>query len=488
MRGVSAMDPRDVSDPGLAPQAAAMASGELALRRVWGFASDARAALLVGLQAADMLVVAGAALAGYGVRYGSWGVQPPPYRAYIVIGCVIFWLVMQLAGMYRFAALRRPREHLTRLAGCWAVVVLLLIAVVYLSKQADDFSRGWILLWAVSGGAGLIGSRALMWRVLRGLQRRGRLVTHVAVVGDGLAARRCAQRLHGDSSGDVQVIGIFAAGEAADDVPALEEVARLAAAMWIDEIVVAAPCNEPAALEAALDQLSTLAVDIKVYLDFAAPRRVGEAHAILVPIWERPLAGLSALLKRGMDICLSALFLIAVLPMLGLIAALIKLDSPGPVLFRQQRFGFNKTPFTLYKFRSMHAQAGDDPSVPQATRDDPRVTRVGRVLRRTSLDELPQFYNVLKGDMSLVGPRPHPAPLDDKYAALIDGYLARHHVKPGITGWAQVNGLRGETDTLQKMERRIACDLHYINTWSPLLDLRILGRTLIVFLVQRNAY
>jgi putative colanic acid biosynthesis UDP-glucose lipid carrier transferase len=192
--------------------------------------------------------------------------------------------------------------------------------------------------------------------------------------------------------------------------------------------------------------------------------------------------------KRGMDICLSALFLVAVLPLPGLIAALIKLDSRGPVLFRQQRFGFNKRPFTLYKFRSMHAQACDNPSAPQATRDDPRVTRVGRVLRRTSLDELPQFYNVLKGDMSLVGPRPHPAPLDDKYAALIDGYLARHHVKPGITGWAQVNGFRGETDTLQKMERRVAYDLQYINNWSPLLDLRILCKTLIVFLLQRNAY
>jgi len=274
-----------------------MGSGELALGRHLGFASDARAALLiglqtVGLQTVDMLVVAGAALAGYGARYGSLGVQPP-YWAYIVIGCVMFGLVMQRAGMYRFAALRRRREHL---------------------------------------------------------------------------------------------------------------------------------------------------------------------------------------------------FLVAVLPLLGLIAALIKLDSPGPVLFRQQRFGFNKQPFTFYKFRSMHAQAGDDPSVPQATRDDPRVTRVGRVLRRTSLDELPQFLKVLKGDMSLVGPRPHSTPLDDRYAALIDGYLARHHVKPGITGWAQVNGLRGETDTLQKMERRVAYDLRYINKWSPLLDLRILCKTLVVFLGQRNAY
>jgi Undecaprenyl-phosphate glucose phosphotransferase len=470
-----------------------MASGGLALRRQWGFASDARAALLVGLQASDVLVVAGAAIVSYLVRYGSLSV-PPPYWAYIVIGCVIFGLIMQIAGMYRFAALRHRREHARRLTGCWTAVVLLLIAVIYLSKLADDFSRGWILLWAVSGWLGLIGSRALMWWVVRWLRGCGQLITHVAVVGAGAAAQRCAQRLQGDGSGDVRVIGVFAAGEAsknAQETPvrrSLEDVARLAAEMWIDEIVVAAPCNEPAELEATLGKLSTLAIDIKIYLDFAASRRVGYEPSILVPIWERPLAGLPAVFKRGLDICASALFLLLVLPLMGLIAVFVKLDSPGPVLFRQHRFGFNKKPFTLYKFRSMQCEAGNDPSVPQARREDPRVTRIGRILRRTSLDELPQLINVLKGDMSLVGPRPHPTPLDDKYAALIDGYLARHHVKPGITGWAQVNGLRGETDTLQKMERRVAYDLQYINNWSPLWDLRILCKTLAVFLVQRNAY
>ena len=219
-----------------------------------------------------------------------------------------------------------------------------------------------------------------------------------------------------------------------------------------------------------------------------AAENAGRPLSVLVPIWERPLAGLPSVVKRGMDICLSVMVLMITLPMMGLIAVLVKLDSPGPVLFRQQRFGFNKKPFTLYKFRSMRWETGDDPSVPQARRNDPRVTRVGRFLRRTSLDELPQFFNVLKGEMSLVGPRPHPTPLDNKFAAVIDRYLARHHVKPGITGWAQVNGLRGETDTLDKMERRVEYDLHYIDHWSPSLDLKILCRTLVVVLNQRNAY
>jgi putative colanic acid biosysnthesis UDP-glucose lipid carrier transferase len=176
------------------------------------------------------------------------------------------------------------------------------------------------------------------------------------------------------------------------------------------------------------------------------------------------------------------------LPIMGLIAVCVKLDSPGPVLFKQQRFGLNKRPFDLYKFRSMRCEAGADPSVPQARHNDPRVTRVGRFLRRASLDELPQLFNVLKGDMSLVGPRPHATLHDEKFALLIESYLARHRVMPGITGWAQVHGLRGETDALEKMERRVEYDLYYIKHWSLLLDLRILGKTLVVVLARRNAY
>ena len=293
---------------------------------------------------------------------------------------------------------------------------------------------------------------------------------------------------------EIRIVGVFDPATAVNDTPGphgrrdLGELAQLAANMAVDEIVVALPCHELADANPLLADLCTFAVDIKVYLDFAAARKTGRQPSFLLAVWERPLAGLPSVIKRGMDICLSSMVLILTLPLMGLIAVLVKLDSRGPVLFRQQRFGFSKRPFILYKFRSMQCEAGDDPSVPQARRNDPRVTRVGRFLRRTSLDELPQFSNVLTGDMSLVGPRPHPTPLDDKFAAVIDCYLARHHVKPGITGWAQVNGLRGETDTLDKMERRVEHDLHYIDHWSPLFDFRILFKTLVVVLSRRNAY
>jgi Undecaprenyl-phosphate glucose phosphotransferase len=448
---------------------------------------------MVCLQLGDLFVVAATGVFSYLIRYGSFSIQPL-YLAHIVIGGVIFALIMQIAGQCRFAAMHHHSQHLMQLSECWTGVILLLIAIIYISKLSDDFSRTWILLWAVSGWLGLVGTRLLAWRVMQWLRMRGQLVTRIAVVGHGATAERCATHLQRNDDDDARVIGVYEPAYSLDDALPFDRrldlhgLARLASSMAVDEIVVALPCSELAEANPLLAELSTFPVDIKLYLDFVAARTAGRQRSFLLAVWERPLAGLPSVIKRGMDICLSAMVLVLTLPLMGLIAVLVKLDSRGPVLFRQQRFGFSKRPFILYKFRSMECEAGEDPSVPQARRNDPRVTRVGRFLRRTSLDELPQLYNVLKGDMSLVGPRPHPTPLDDKFATMIDRYLARHHVKPGITGWAQVNGLRGETDTLEKMERRVEHDLHYIGHWSPLFDFRILLKTLTVVLSQRNAY
>ena len=197
-----------------------------------------------------------------------------------------------------------------------------------------------------------------------------------------------------------------------------------------------------------------------------------------VEVWTAPEAAL--LLKRPIDVLVAGVALIVLWPALLLIAMLIKLDSPGPVIYRQARHGRNERVFTLVKFRTLRIESCAPAAGPfrQVTPGDPRVTRVGRVLRWLSLDELPQLVNVLRGEMSIVGPRPHPVALNEQYATMIDGYLDRHLVKPGITGWAQVNGLRGEIDTLDKMERRVRYDLHYIEHWSLGLDLRIMARTL----------
>jgi Undecaprenyl-phosphate glucose phosphotransferase len=190
------------------------------------------------------------------------------------------------------------------------------------------------------------------------------------------------------------------------------------------------------------------------------------------------------------DRVLASLILVAIAPVMAAVAIGIKLTSPGPVFFKQKRYGFNNEIIEVFKFRSMHVArcSADTGPVAQARKDDDRITPFGRFLRRTSLDELPQFINVVRGDMSIVGPRPHAVAHNEQYAKLIDEYLARHKVKPGITGWAQVNGLRGETDTLDKMERRVQFDLHYIENWSLALDLRIILMTILVGFSHPNAY
>jgi Undecaprenyl-phosphate glucose phosphotransferase len=391
--------------------------------------------------------------------------------------------------MYRFSALRRHTEYLIRLTVLWAAVVLLLMALIYLGGQANEYSRAWTLLWALGGWAALILSKFLAWETIRRL--RGHLATRVAIFGQPSAAQLCARQLQDEGPGDVEVLGVFEArdffgGPGAEDSRDIGVLESLAAVAGVDEIVLAMPGSDSLRLDTVLRTLGPRVVDIQAGFQIAGSP--GGGRLVLVPVWRRPMAGLPIVVKRTIDVCVSAVLLFLVLPLMAIIAVLIKLDSPGPVLFRQQRFGINKKPFNLLKFRSMRHDSCADPSVPQARQRDPRVTKLGRFLRRTSLDEVPQLLNVLRGDMSLVGPRPHPTPLDDKYSKLIEGYVARHHVKPGITGWAQVHGWRGETDTLEKMERRIEYDVYYINHWSLLLDFQILLGTLAVVLRQQNAY
>jgi len=219
-----------------------------------------------------------------------------------------------------------------------------------------------------------------------------------------------------------------------------------------------------------------------------APLHCEISQLAFLDVFERPLSGWDLVLKNLEDRILGPILCLIFLVPCLLIALIVKLDSRGPVLFRQPRFGFNNNLVNVLKFRTMYADRPEEPGVPQATRNDPRVTRVGRFLRRSSLDELPQLWNVLRGEMSLVGPRPHAVDHNRHYAAMIDEYLGRHRVKPGMTGWAQVNGLRGETQTVEQMRARVKYDLEYIDHWSLWFDLRILFLTLFVGFVSRKAY
>ena len=293
-------------------------------------------------------------------------------------------------------------------------------------------------------------------------------------------------------------------GETLQGVPlhgSEESLRRIIAAGRVDDVLLCYEPDEEAAFRAALATLKDQPVNIRLRLPsylhgvpaLGIDRIAGQAGLILADL---PIVGWESVQKRCVDLVLGGLLLIVLAPVMLLIALAIMITMGRPVLFRQKRYGFNNDEFMVLKFRSMvrdgdgiaGGETGPDPLLRQATRDDPRITALGRFLRRSSLDELPQLLNVLGGSMSLVGPRPHAVSHNEHYAGLIDGYLGRHRVKPGITGWAQVNGLRGETDTLDKMRHRVELDLHYIENWSLGFDLKILALTVIEVGIGRSAY
>jgi lipopolysaccharide/colanic/teichoic acid biosynthesis glycosyltransferase len=373
------------------------------------FAQDWRAIFLGTLRAADVAVIGGAGLASYAFRHGSLQV-PALYWWSILAGCLLAAIALNYAAVYTFRSLRQRSHHL-----------------------------GWVAL-------------------------------NLSSVGPHSAAEKLAQRIQRGSTGDLRLLGISRTtsdgGEGEGEVEAL---AKLAPNMRVHEILMALPCTEAEDVRKTLQRLGTLPTDVKLCLDFDGTT-LGIASVLSTQpllVCRRPLAGWRIVVKRSMDVVLSETLIFVFAPFMALLAALVKLDSSGPEIVRQERFGFNKQPFTVYRFRTVHCGIAA-PSVPQARRSDPRVTRLG--------------------SMSLVGPRPHAVVHDEKYARVIDGYLKRHRVLPGITGWAQVNGFSGETDTTEKMARRSEHDLFYIDNWSALFDLRILARTLSVGFRDRNAY
>lgn len=449
----------------------------------------------------DLLIILVVGWAAYWIRHDT---ANPPVIYFSAIGLSMFFAAnaFHFAGLYRLDTIRNIGGHLTRLLGAWIAVAILLLVIGFFSKTSAEYSRIWLATWLVLASGGLTLFRTwLTWQVLA-WQRSGLLQRNLVVVGVGNSARRLIGHVQssGKESG-VQLVGAFAVDEdeTATEVAGLSVLGDLddlllyVRANPVDEIVVAISWAREERISKVLDRLREAPVDVSLAPEplayRLADRRVDNVGGLpLTVVQERPLTGWSYIVKAIEDRTLALLILIMISPILLLIAILIRLDSPGPALFRQQRYGFNNNVFTVYKFRSMRNDVGDTRGGKQATKGDARITRIGAFLRKSSLDELPQLFNVLQGDMSLVGPRPHAVAHNEEYAGIIDQYLGRHKVKPGITGWAQVHGLRGETDTPDKMEMRVQYDLYYIDNWSLWLDLKILVRTLFVGFVNQNAY
>ncbi len=353
---------------------------------------------------------------------------------------------------------------------------VLLIAFGYLLHVAQVYSRGWIVVWGGLSLIGVVGVRATGAGILRALVRRGYFNRRIAVLG---SKQNCRSFVESLGVIGFENIGVF--GDSDDDEKGgLSDLMDHCLSNPVDTIVVTTPPSEHNKVARIISEFAPLATHVCLHTDFigrhlqrAAIRRLGDTNVI--EIQNSALVGWNVWLKRGIDICISALALLALAPLFGCIALAIKLDNAGPVFFRQRRHGLNHRIISVAKFRSMTVlEDGTATSLKQATKNDARVTRVGRFLRKTSLDELPQLFNVLVGDMSLVGPRPHALVHNNEYGRIIEHYANRHKVRPGLTGWAQVNGWRGETADPERMKKRVDFDLEYIDTWSAWLDLKII--------------
>lgn len=442
--------------------------------------------------AADLGVVLGMSIVAHLIRYGIAAVSLET-ALITLLAAVLLGNVLKLAGCYDRLLTLSPTAQISRALQGWCFVFAALLVFAYLTKTSDQFSRFWVGSWLVGTMIGLItvrvwaASRLSLWR------RTGKFARTVAIVDfDGRGASLARDLVVG-SGGAMHLLGVFTAQNGAAQKNKIEDLLGLARLFRVDDVLISASSNEQHEIDAVILKLGAIPTNIRLSLSMPPlPVPPREASMLfgqpMLTLCNRPLGDWSRIVKRVEDLLISLAAIIVLSPLMVMICVAIKIDSPGPVLFRQRRLGFNNNVITVFKFRSMTHAASASNDVSQAKRVDPRITRVGKFLRRTSIDELPQLFNVVCGDMSLVGPRPHALAHNDQYSALINGYLRRHNVLPGITGWAQVNGLRGETDTLEKMRRRVEHDLAYTNDWSLTLDIKILFMTMFTTLFDRNAY
>lgn len=417
-----------------------------------------------------------------------------------LVTCFFAYLCMRHFGLYDVSQIHALPIRPVRVMA--AIACSFTIALGLALPFGVDEVRFWVwyAAWACVSASAILLNRVIARRVLSKMAQSGSFDQRIAIYGSGPLARRLAQELS-CAEDRHRFVGVFdersASERSAQGIEVsgnLEDLIRIGRSERIDQIIIALPADADRRTADVARRLEQLPASLHVcthiasdLVDAGSALSVSSIGAIgLLDIKRKPLADWGRHLKAVEDFVIGAIALAFALPVMALIAVAIKIDSRGPVLFRQRRHGLNRQVIEVLKFRTMSVME-DGAGVRQATRDDPRVTRVGRILRSTSLDELPQLINVLKGQMSLVGPRPHALVHDDHFGEMLERYANRHRVKPGITGLAQVEGFRGPTETADKMRDRIARDLHYIDNWSLWMDLRILGLTLLIGLRHRNA-
>jgi Undecaprenyl-phosphate glucose phosphotransferase len=488
----------DLVDPNLIPSAAP--AGLLAARP--RFVNRLRVMLTV--QLLDIVAIVAIALLLYPLSGGSLEAVPVRYVLGAFAAAFICHTIFLQGRLYDMDALLDETRAVKSLLVRWSLVFLGLAATAALAHQPDLYSRLWFAGFYLCGGAVLAGQRSMVALTMRQWIRRGYMTRSVVVVGANELAASLIERLESNRSG-IRVVGVFddvdaSAARAVRGVPVLgsvDDLLEFSKVHMTDLVVLTLPIAATERLNAVVAKLRHQPLAIRVLpgqigLDRISPIRLSRDElpgVRLIAIADRPISEFALVLKGAIDRVLAALALVVLAPVFLVISAGIAMTSPGPVLFRQARVGYRGRPFFILKFRTMHQE--DCGSYAPTYRGDNRIFPLGRLLRKLSLDELPQLINVLNGDMSLVGPRPHMLgqTVNGKtFFEAVNEYAARHRVKPGITGWAQVNGWRGPTETLEQVERRVEHDIYYIENWSLMLDFVIVLKTVLVGFFGRNAF
>jgi Undecaprenyl-phosphate glucose phosphotransferase len=454
----------------------------------------------------EAVLVALIATANLG-RYPGFDSMNDPwlYGTVIFVAAVGFPALLHATGSYHPNTFLNPLPRLTSIIACWLLMFGGIATFAFVWKVGADLSRGWLLSWAVSGLFFAFAFRFMLAHFVRRLNRNGQLNRRAVLVGGGLAADHVIATLNASHDTGLTVLGVFddrgedrapLTAQGLHRLGTIGDLIDFVRSTRVDTLILTLPVTAESRLLQILERLWVLPVDIRLSAQDQRMRFRPRAYSYignlaLLDLFDRPLGDWGPYLKTFEDKVIASLAMVLLSPVFALVALAVKWESKGPVFFKQKRYGFNNELIEVYKFRSMYVDHADVNARKLVSKDDPRVTRVGRFIRKTSLDELPQLINVLKGELCLVGPRPHAtlaSAAGNLYETVVDGYFARHKVKPGMTGWAQINGWRGETDTAEKIERRVEHDLYYIENWSLTFDLYILARTPLALLNTKQAY
>lgn len=424
-----------------------------------------------------LLILAGSYIAHY-LRFGDWYMLDHYLAATLIVALTVV-LCQVLLGNYLSWRGREFFRQLGRLYSAWLLALAVVASLAVLLKVADAYSRIWLVSTLAVAVVLVTVFRFVVYLVLRRVRSKGRNLKGAFVIEAGNSAAAIRSKQGELSEHGYRIVKTLPLEK---NQAWLDQLVSEVVESGVHEVWLCLPLHEGESIKTILHALRHQTVDIRYLPDLGdlplLNHQVGEiAGLYALDLNRTPMEGPARLVKRVEDLILGAVITVVMLPICLVIAIAIKATSTGPIIFKQYRTGINGRRFKVYKFRSMEVHDEGSNQVTQAHYGDPRITRLGAFLRRTSLDELPQFYNVLQGRMSIVGPRPHALSHNEYYKDQVESYMQRHKVKPGITGWAQVNGYRGETDTLEKMEKRVEYDLWYINNWSLGLDLKIILKT-----------